>query len=184
MLRPLLISFGTLSLVTGLAYPLLSTVAARTFFPEKASGSLIHVDGQIRGSRLIAQATEDPRYFWARSSTTPGFPTNARQSGGSTLAASNPAFTKAVDKRIALLRASDPDNPSPIPQDLVTASASGLDPHISLEAAEWQMPRIAKARGLDMSHIQAMVEKSLEGGSYAPSVVNVMSLNAQLDKKN
>lgn len=180
-LRPLLVSFGTLTLLTGLAYPAALTLAARILFPQSSQGSPLVVGGQVRGSRLIAQATEDPRYFWCRPSPTGGFSTNAAASGGSTLAGSGPAFREALDKRIAALRAANPDNPAPIPQDLVTASASGLDPHLSPEGALWQVPRIAKARGLVPGDLEALVRRHIEGGSAAPARVNVLELNGALD---
>lgn len=181
VLRPLLVSFGALALLTGLAYPAALTLAARLLFPRSSQGSLLVVDGRVRGSRLLAQATEDPRYFGCRPSSTVGFPTNASASGGSTLAGSTQAFRQALEQRIAALYAANPDNPAPIPQDLVTASGSGLDPHLSPEGALWQIPRIAKARGITPSDLEALVHRHLEGGSVSPARVNVLELNAALD---
>lgn len=181
MIRPLLVSFGALTLVTGLVYPVAITGIARVAFPRQAAGSLVVVDGQVRGSRLIGQATEDPRYFWSRPSPMSDYPTNAANSSGSTLAVSNPALAEAVTKRLKAVQASDPANPAPVPQDLVTASASGLDPHISPEAARWQVGRVARVRGLEATHLQALVERHVQRSLLGPSVVNVMELNVALD---
>lgn len=181
VLRPLLVSFGALALLTGLAYPAAITLAARILFPRSSQGSLLVLDGRVRGSRLIAQATMDPRYFWSRPSSTGGFPTNASASGGSTLAGSGQAFREALGQRIAALRMANPDNSAPIPQDLATASASGLDPHLSPEGALWQVPRIAKARGIASGDLEALVRRHVEGGALSPARVNVLELNAALD---
>lgn len=182
LLRPLSISFSALALLTGLLYPAASTGIARIIFPYKAGGSLVIVDGRVRGSRLIAQATEDPRYFSCRPSATQPFPTNAAASAGSTLAASNPALGKAVVQRVMSLQAANPGQPEPIPQDLVSASASGLDPHISPESARWQALRIARVRGLEPALVQRLIDEHLEGGSLAPGRVNVLGLNLALDE--
>ena len=181
VLRPLLVSFGALTVLTGLAYPAALTLAARLLFPRSSQGSLLVVDGRVRGSRLIAQAPEDPRNFWSRPSPTGAFPTNAAASGGSTLAGSSQAFRKVRDRRLAALRTANPDNPAPIPQDLVTASGSGLDPHLSPEGALWQVPRIAKARGIAPGDLEALVRRHVEGGALSPARVNVLELNAALD---
>lgn len=181
VLRPLLVSFGALALLTGLAYPAALTLAARLLFPRSSQGSLLVVDGRVRGSRLIAQATEDPRYFWCRPSPTGGFPTNASASGGSTLAASDPAFREALSQRMTALRAASPDGPAFIPQDLVTASGSGLDPHLSPQGALWQVPRIAKARRIAAGDLETLVRGHIEGGSISPARVNLLELNAALD---
>ena len=179
--RPLLISFGTLAAATGILYPALLTGIAQVVFPRQAGGSLIRVDGQIRGSMLLGQATQDARYFWGRPSQTAAFPTNASASGGSTLAASNPAFAEAVAKRIEVLRSSDPAQTAPIPQDLITASASGLDPHISLEAALWQAPRIARARNLPVAVVLSLVASKSHRLPTGGAVVVVLALNLDLD---
>lgn len=181
MLRPLIVSFGTLTLFTGLAYPLLITGAAKALFPRQAAGSLIRIDGQVRGSRLIAQATEDNRYFWSRPSATGDFQTNARATGGSVLASSNPALAEVVAKRIEALRASDPDNQEPIPQDLVTASGSGLDPDISLQAARWQARRIAKTRKIPLDEVLGVIESNTKNNVTGGMVVRVIDLNVYLD---
>lgn len=182
MLRPLLVSFGTLTLLTGLAYPLAFTGAAQLAFPAQARGGLLLVDGQTRGSRLIAQATEDPRFFWCRPSATGAFPTNAGASGGSNLAASNPSLADAVAARVKALQASDPDNPEPIPQDLVTASASGLDPHLSPEAARWQAPRVAHLRHRSLESVLALVARHTEHSAFGPDRVCVLALNLDLER--
>lgn len=183
MIRPLLVSFGALAILTGLAYPVAVTGAARVAFPRQAQGSLIVQDGQVRASRLIGQATEDPRFFWGRPSATGPFPTNAGASAGSTLAVSNPALKEAVGTRLAALQASDPGNPDPVPQDLVTASGSGLDPHLSPEAARWQVNRIARVRSLDPALLRALVDRHVERptfGLLGSARVNVNDLNAEL----
>lgn len=169
LFRPLIVSFGSLVLVTGVAYPAVVTGLARITFPWKAQGSLVQVDGQVRGSRLIAQATEDPRYFWCR------------PSGTATQAPSNPALREAVARRVQFLRESDPGNAAPIPQDLVTDSASGLDPHISPEAAAWQVSRVARLRGMDLKVVQALVDRHTERSLMSPARVNVLELNLALD---
>lgn len=181
MLRPLLVSFGALALLTGLLYPFAITAAARLTFPKQAGGSLLRVEGQVRGSRLLGQATEDPRYFWGRPSATATFPTNPGASGGSYLAPSNPALAEAIATRIQTLKASDPGQNQPIPQDLVTASASGLDPHISPEAARWQAARVARLRGMDPGAVLALVDRHVVRGAFAPARVNVLELNLTLD---
>lgn len=182
-LRPLLVSFGSLTLLTGLVYPAVLTGVARLVFPFQAGGSLNVVGGEIRGSKLIAQATRDPRYFWPRPSATASFQTNASASGGSFLAPSNPAFAQSVASQIQQLKESDPGNPHAIPQDLLTASASGLDPHISPDGAHWQMERIARQRNLDIARLKALVEQHVKRG-LGPARVNVLELNLALDAAN
>lgn len=179
-LRPLLVSFSSLTLLTGLAYPAALTGVARLVFPFQSGGSLKVVNGQVRGSHLIAQATPDLRYFWCRPSATASFSTNAGASGGSYLAPSNPALAQAVAAQIQALRASDPGNSTAIPQDLVTASASGLDPHISPESARWQVERVARQRNLDISQVKTLVEQHVKRG-LEPARVNVLELNLALD---
>jgi K+-transporting ATPase ATPase C chain len=183
-LRPALATFGSLALLTGLAYPALITGAGRVFFPRRAAGSLIVRNGHVLGSELIAQHTEDPKYFWGRLSATGEFPTNAAASGGSNLAPSNPELAKAADRRIRALREADPGNPEPVPVELVTASASGLDPHIGPAAAAYQVSRVARARGLAPSRVQALVKAHTEGrtfGLLGEPRVNVLQLNLALD---
>lgn len=181
LFRPLIVSFASLTALTGLAYPALMTGLARVCFPLQAQGSLLQINGQVRGSRLIAQATQDPAFFWSRPSATAPYPTNAAASAGSTLAPSNPALNQAVAQRIATLRASDPEQTAPIPADLLTASASGLDPHISPEAARWQAPRIARARGVQLGQILTLVEGQIRRPRLGPPVINVLELNAALE---
>ena len=181
LIRPLLVSFGSLLLVTGVAYPAVVTGLARIVFPDRAGGSLVSVDGQVRGSRLIAQATEDPRYFWCRPSSTSPYPTHASASGGSTLAPSNPDLASAVSRRLQALRDSDPGHADPIPQDLVTVSASGLDPHISPEAARWQAPRVARTRQLPVEEVLKLVASMVSRSTLGPANVNVLELNLALD---
>lgn len=183
-LRPALTIFSALALLTGLAYPALVTGTGKLCFSHKAGGSLIVRNGRILGSELLAQHTEDPRYFWGRLSATGDFPTNAAASGGSNLAPSNPELSKAASRRIRALQAADPGNLALVPGDLVTASASGLDPHISPAAATYQMARIARVRGLAPSRVQELVKAHTEGrtlGLLGEPRVNVLELNLALD---
>lgn len=181
VLRPLIVAFSTLTATTGLFYPALMTGLAQAIFPKQAQGSLLWVNGQVRGSTLIGQATEDPAFFWGRPSLTSPYPTQASASAGSTLAPSNPALGQAIARRIEALRASNPGQTAPIPRDLISASASGLDPHISPEAAWWQAPRIARARGLALDQIFNLVEARTHRPLWGPVIVNVLELNAALD---
>jgi K+-transporting ATPase ATPase C chain len=184
MLRPALVTFCGLTLLTGIAYPLAVTGADAVCFPRQASGSLITRDGQVLGSALIAQHTEDPRYFWGRLSATGAFPTNAAASGASNLSAANPALKAAAQARLDALRALDPGNAGPVPADLVTASGSGLDPHISPQAASYQAARVARARSLAPAEVQALVARNTEGrqlGFLGEPRVNVLKLNLALD---
>ena len=184
LLRPAISLFVLLTAVTGLVYPLVVTSIAKIAFPEAAGGSLIVSNGQPVGSRLIGQNFTDPRYFWGRPSATSPQPYNASASGGSNLGPLNPALHDAVKGRIDALKAADPDNTRPIPADLVSASASGLDPHISPVAAEYQIKRVAKARRLDPSVVKALVDKNTEDRQWAvfgEPRVNVLELNIALD---
>ncbi len=184
LLRPALVLFVLLSLVTGLAYPLLVTGAAQLLFPEQAAGSLLRRNGLVIGSTLIAQSFTEPRYFWSRPSATSGKPYDAANSGGSNLGPTNPALVEAVKGRIATLRAADPGNTAPVPIDLVTASASGLDPEISRAAADWQAGRVARARGLPVAQVRALVAQHTQGawlGFIGEPRVNVLALNLALD---
>lgn len=181
-LRPTLTLFLLLTILTGVLYPLAVTALAQAVFPFQANGSFITVDGQILGSELIAQPFDDSRYFWSRPSAA-GY--DASASSGSNLGPNNPALLEAVQARIAALRAADPKNSNPIPVDLVTASASGLDPHISVEAALYQVSRVAQARGLDEAVVKALVAQSTEGrqfGFLGQPRVNVLKLNLALDE--
>jgi len=173
-----------LSLLTGLVYPLLMTAAAQWLFPRQANGSLVERDGRPVGSALVGQNFSSPRYFWSRPSVTTPMPYNAASSGGSNLGPTNPDLVKAVRERVAAFRAADPGNTAPIPVDLVTSSASGLDPDISPAAAEYQVARVAKARGLDPQIIRQLVARHTTGrafGLLGEPRVNVVELNLDLD---
>jgi len=183
-LRPALSLFVVLTVVTGVIYPLAVTGIAKVTFPDAASGSLIVKDGKAVGSRLIGQNFADPKYFWGRPSATSPMPYNASASSGSNQGPLNPALAEAVKGRIETLKAADPGNTRPIPADLVSASASGLDPHISPAAADYQIERVAKARQLDPSVVKAMVAKYTEERQWSifgEPRVNVLELNLALD---
>jgi K+-transporting ATPase ATPase C chain len=182
--RPAIVSLVLLSAVTGLLYPALVTAIAQLAFPRQANGSLIVKDGRAVGSELIGQPFDDPRYFWGRPSATAPFAYNASASSGSNLGPTNPALTKAVQERVDALRAADPGNTARVPVDLVTASASGLDPHLSPAAALYQVRRVAKARNLEESEVRTLVERHIEGrqfGFLGEPRVNVLALNLALD---
>lgn len=185
LIRPALSLFVLLSLVTGIAYPLATTGIAQAVFPKAAAGSLILKEGKPVGSALIGQNFADPKYFWGRPSATSPQPYNATASGGSNQGPLNPALVDAVKGRIDALKAVDPDNPLPIPADLVTASASGLDPHISPAAAAYQAGRIARLRQLPADRVAALITASTEGrqwGLFGEPRVNVLALNLALDQ--
>jgi K+-transporting ATPase ATPase C chain len=180
-LRPALTLLALLTILTGVIYPLAVTGFAQLAFPNQANGSLVVIDGNAYGSELIGQQFDDPKYFWGRPSAA-GY--NAAASTGSNYGPMNPALLEAVQARIDSLKAADPDNPLPIPVDLVTASASGLDPHISVAAALYQVRRVASARGLDEAEVKSRVEKYTEGrqfGFLGEPRVNVLLLNLALD---
>jgi K+-transporting ATPase ATPase C chain len=182
--RPALTLFVALSLVTGLAYPLLVTGVAQTVFPQQANGSLVVVDGKTVGSALIGQTFTDPGHFWGRPSATGPMPYNAANSAGSNLSPTAPALAEAVKARVEALRAADPGNTAAVPVDLVTTSASGLDPHISRAAADYQAARVARARGLPLARVQALVDQHTEGralGFIGEPRVHVLQLNLALD---
>ena len=184
LLRPAVSLFVALTLVTGIAYPLAVTAIAKVVFPDAASGSLIVRDGKAVGSRLIGQNFSAPGYFWGRPSATATLPYNGTASGGSNLGPLNPALADAVASRIAALRAADPGNARPLPADLVTASASGLDPHISPAAADYQLERVASARQIDVARVKALVARYTEErqwGIFGEARVNVLELNLALD---
>jgi len=180
-LRPAAVLLLAFTIITGVLYPSGVTAVAQAAFPKQANGSLIEQKGEVIGSSLIAQRFTSPRYFWPRPSACDY---NAASSSGSNLAMSNPALLVAVKERIALLRASDPQNTAPIPADLLLASGSGLDPHISVEAARWQLARVARERGLAEAKVAALVSDVMEGpafGVLGESRVNVLRLNQALD---
>jgi potassium-transporting ATPase KdpC subunit len=183
-LRPAITLFVALSLITGLVYPLAVTGIAQLAFPAAANGSLIVRAGQAVGSELIGQPFSDPKHFWSRPSATSPMPYNAANSAGSNLGPSNPSLADAVRGRLAALRAADPGNAAPVPVDLVTASASGLDPHISRAAADYQVARVARVRGLPIEHVRALVEQNTEQpllGFVGEPRVHVLRLNLALD---
>jgi K+-transporting ATPase ATPase C chain len=190
-LKPAIIILALLTLITGVIYPLVITVIAQVAFPNQANGSLIVKDGQPIGSRLIGQAFDDPKYFWGRLSATGTFPYNSfnaealTASSGSNYGPLNPALLEMVQGRIDALKAADPNNPRPIPVDLVTASGSGLDPHISPAAADYQVGRVARARGLDEAVVRQLVAQHMQGrdlGVLGEPRVNVLELNLALDE--
>ena len=183
-IRPALVLLITLSVLTGLVYPAVVTGIAQLVFPRQANSSLIVKDGKVVGSSLIGQPFDDPKYFWGRPSATSPFPYNAASSSGSNQGPTNPALHDAVKARVEALRAADPDNKAPVPVDLVTASGSGLDPHISPAAALYQVHRVARARKLDDAAVQRLVEQHTEGrqlGFLGEPRVNVLQLNLALD---
>jgi K+-transporting ATPase ATPase C chain len=184
LIRPVVVVFIVLSLLVGVVYPFAVTGIARVAFPQQAAGSLVERDGKVVGSLLIGQHFSDPKYFWSRpSATTPG-PNNAAGSTGSNLGPSNPALRDAVKERVAALRAADPGNTAPVPVDLVTASASGLDPDISLAAAQYQVGRIARARNLPPERVRALVADQARQpwlGFLGEPRVNVLEVNLALD---
>ncbi len=185
MIRNALMSLVLLTILTGLIYPFAITGLAQAIFPRQANGSLIMKNGKPVGSLLIGQPFSDPKYFWGRLSATSPFPYNSASSSGSNLGPNNPNLMKAVQTRIQALLVADPDNHAKIPGDLVTASASGLDPHISPAAAEYQVHRVAKARGLDESFVRALVadySQTRQWKVFGEPVVNVLELNLALDE--
>lgn len=184
ILRPALVVFVVLSAWTGLLYPLAVTGAAQAIFPHEAAGSLVQRTGQAVGSSLIGQNFTGPAYFWGRPSATAPMPYNAAASGGSNQGPLNPVLNDAVKARVAALRAADPGNLAPVPVDLVTASASGLDPHISVAAAQYQAARVARARNVSAASVNALVDKLAEKpllGLLGEPRVNVLALNLALD---
>ena len=184
-IRPAIVSFILLTALTGILYPLVVTRIAQAVFHQQAEGSLIvSGDGKILGSSLIGQNFDDPKYFWGRiSATSPVY--NASSSSGSNLGPTNPALLDEVKGRITALKAADPDNNDPIPVDLVTSSGSGLDPHISLAAAHYQLARVARVRGLTIQVVRQIVDQNTQGrflGLLGEPVVNVLQVNLALDE--
>jgi K+-transporting ATPase ATPase C chain len=183
-LRAATVIFLLLTVVTGVAYPTFVTLVAQVAFPEAASGSLVRIDGRLVGSRLIGQSFSSPEYFWGRPSATAPVPNNGALSAGSNQGPLDPALQAAVGKRVAALRAVDPGNAQAVPVDLVTASASGLDPHISVAAAEYQVPRVARERGWTRELVRQQVRAATAGrtlGVLGEPRVNVLELNLALD---
>ena len=184
IIRPALVTFVVLTALTGTGYPLVVTGVTQVAFPEQAGGSLIVRDGKLVGSTLIGQNFSDPKYVWGRPSATGPMPYNASNSSGSNQGPLNPALTDAVKGRIEALRAADPGNTAPVPVDLVTASGSGLDPHLSVAGALYQAARVAKVRDLSLPQVQQLIEKHTEGklfGLLGEPRVNVLQLNLALD---
>ena len=185
MLRPLLVLFGLLSVITGVIYPLAVTGIGKVAFPNQVSGSLVMREGKAVGSELIGQSFQEPKYFWGRVSATSPMPNNGLASGGSNFGPTNPALLDAVRARILALKSADPDNSSPIPVDLVTASGSGIDPQISPAAAFYQVARIARERHLDAGKVRQLVSAHVEPpqwGIFGEARVNVLLLNLALDR--
>ena len=185
-IRPALMSLAAFTVICGIAYPLAVTGIAQLVFPQQAAGSLIVSEGKAMGSSLVGQPFSDARYFWSRSSATAPFPYHAAASGGSNQGPLNPALREAVARRIEALRAADPGNMQPVPVDLVTASASGLDPHISPAAAAYQVNRVAWARGLAPQKVRALVQAQTEPrlwGILGEPRVDVLRLNLALDAR-
>jgi K+-transporting ATPase ATPase C chain len=184
VLRPAVVLFLLLTLLTGIVYPLVVTAIARVLFPHQAAGSLLTRDGRAIGSELIGQSFADPGHFWGRPSATTPQPYNGAASNASNLGPLNPALTDAIKARIAALRTADPGNSAPVPVDLVTSSGSGLDPHISVAAANYQAARVARARGIPLERVQALIAARTEGrllGVIGEPRVNVLELNLALD---
>jgi potassium-transporting ATPase KdpC subunit len=184
MIRNTLMSLLLFTVITGFIYPLAVTGLAQVIFPDQANGSIITKNNKTVGSALLGQQFEDPKYFWGRLSATGPYPYNGGVSSGSNKGPNNPDLMKAVQDRIQALREADPGNTVKIPVDLVTASGSGLDPHISPAAAAYQVQRVAKLRGMDEAKVSALVAANTEGrqfGILGEPVVNVLRLNLALD---
>jgi len=185
LLRPTLVLFTAMTLITGIAYPVIVTAIGQAVFPRQANGSILERDGKPVGSELIGQQFDAPGYFWGRLSATTPNPYNAQNSGGSNLGPTNPALVDEVKGRILALHAADPTNTAPIPVDLVTSSGSGLDPDISPAAAAYQASRVAKARGLTLDQVYRAIEQNTSGRQLlvlGEPRVNVLRLNLALDR--
>ncbi|CNE87371.1 potassium-transporting ATPase subunit C [Yersinia bercovieri] len=186
-LRPALVLLLLLTLITGIAYPLLTTGLAKLMFSQQAKGSLVMLGDEVIGSGLIGQNFTQPGYFSGRPSVTAEMPYNPMASGGSNLAISNPALEQAISERVKLQRQANPTQTGPVPVDLVTASGSGLDPSISLEAAYYQVPRIAALRQMPLSEVKQLIDSSTQKATpnfFGESVVNVLNLNMALDAQS
>jgi potassium-transporting ATPase KdpC subunit len=184
LLRNSLMMLLVMTIITGVAYPLLVTGLSQLLFPSQANGSLIAKNGQPIGSTLIGQSFTEPKYFWGRPSATSPQANNGMSSGGSNIGPTNPALTDAVKQRIAALQAADPGNHAPVPVDLVTSSGSGLDPEISPAAAQYQLGRVAKARGISDAQLKLLIAQATSGrqlGLLGEARVNVLQLNLALD---
>lgn len=185
LLRNAIVLLLLLTAVTGVAYPAVVGGLGNLLFPHEASGSLVERDGKPVGSALIGQSFTEPRYFWGRPSATTPAANNAASSSPSNLGPTNPALADAAKQRIAVLRAADPDNKAPVPVELVTASGSGLDPEISPAAAEYQVMRVARLRGLEPAKVRELVAANTQGrqfGVLGEARVNVLKLNLALDQ--
>lgn len=186
-IRPAILLFIILSVITGIIYPLFVTGIAKSFFHEKANGSLIYINKKPVGSSLIGQPFDDPKYFWGRLSATLPVSFNGAASSGSNFGPSNPVLLNIIKARIKALKDFDPDNKNPIPVDLVTSSASGLDPHISLAATYYQVPRVAHIRGLSQDFVKKIINQYSNSrflGIIGEPVVNVLEVNLALDEQN
>lgn len=184
LIRPALLIFLMLTVITGVLYPLSVTAIAQGFFGHQANGSLIYQNGRPAGSELIGQLFEDPQYLWGRPSATSGVPYNAASSSGSNYGPMNPDFIRTVQERIRSLKEADPENNALIPVDLVTASGSGLDPHVSPAAAYYQASRIGRIRGIPQDEVKAIIRENTEGrflGIFGEPVVHVLKVNLDLD---
>ncbi len=184
-IKPAIIIFCLMTVLTGIAYPGTITALAQVFFPYQANGSQIFLRGQLVGSELIGQQFDDPKYFWGRLSDTQGYPYNASASGGSNYSVLNPDLKAEVQKRLDELKAADPGNLQAVPVDLVTSSGSGLDPDISIAAAYYQAPRVARVRGLSLTQVNDLIARYTTGrflGFIGEPVVNVLELNLALDQ--
>ncbi len=184
-LRPVLVLFVFLTVITGIVYPLVVTAVGQVAFSHQANGSLLEKDGKPVGSAIIGQQFDAPYYFWGRLSATTPNPYNAQSSGGSNLGPTNPALADEVKGRLAALHDADPANTDPVPVDLVTSSGSGLDPDISPAAAAYQAARVAKARGLSREQVDRLIEQNTSGrqlGVLGERHVNVLKLNVALDQ--
>ncbi len=185
LFRPAAVLLGAFTLLTGLLYPVVVTVIAQGVFPHTANGSLVRAGGRVVGSELVGQSFDEPRYFWGRPSATSPYAYDASASTGTNQGPSNPALREAVQRRVAALRTADPGNHAKVPVDLVTASGSGLDPHVSPAAAYYQVGRVARARGIPEARVRGLVEAHVEGrafGVLGEPTVNVLRLNLALDR--